>query len=156
ELANRAASEVIQEQRQTKTALQEAEKQRRLAERHSTSLALDRALNLCEQGDVGLGTSWLARSLEIAPAEAPEFQRVIRANLANWSYQLSPLQALFQHEDAVLAVAFSPNGKRVLTGSWDQTAWLWDAASGRPIVQLRPHRGSVGAVAFSPDGRTVL
>jgi tetratricopeptide (TPR) repeat protein len=53
-------------------------------------------------------------------------------------------------------VAFSPDGKAVLTGSWDHTARLWDAATGRPIGSPMPHRSLVVAVAFSPDGKAVL
>ena len=36
------------------------------------------------------------------------------------------------HQASVQAVAFSPDGKTVLTGSWDKTARLWDAATGQP------------------------
>jgi tetratricopeptide (TPR) repeat protein len=53
-------------------------------------------------------------------------------------------------------VAFSPDGKTVLTGSEDWTARLWDAATGRPLGLPMTHQSVVGAVAFGPDGRTVL
>jgi WD40 repeat protein len=53
-------------------------------------------------------------------------------------------------------VAFSPDGKTVLTGSVDKTARLWEAATGKPIGPLLQHQATVGAVAFSPDGKTVL
>ena len=56
----------------------------------------------------------------------------------------------------VVAVAFSPDGKAVLTGSLDRTARLWDAATGRPIGPPLAHQGEVIAVAFSPDGKAVL
>ena len=60
------------------------------------------------------------------------------------------------HTDRVSAVAFSPDGSRVLTGSWDNTARLWDAATGKPVAALSGHTADVEAVAFSPDGARVL
>ena len=53
-------------------------------------------------------------------------------------------------------MAFSPDGKTVLTGSEDKTARLWDAATGQPLGPPLTHQGPVMAVAFSPDGKTVL
>ncbi|HKI33847.1 MAG TPA: WD40 repeat domain-containing protein [Gemmataceae bacterium] len=50
---------------------------------------------------------------------------------------------------------FSPDGKTILTGGSDNTARLWDAATGRPRGEPLPS-GLVTAVAFSPDGRTLL
>jgi WD40 repeat protein len=53
-------------------------------------------------------------------------------------------------------VAFSPDGRAVLTGSQDGAARLWDAATGRTLGPPLEHQGPVEAVAFSPDGRAVL
>jgi WD40 repeat protein len=56
----------------------------------------------------------------------------------------------------VVAVAFSPDGRAALTGSYDRTARLWDAATGQPRGEPLRHENWVNAVAFSPDGRAAL
>ena len=52
---------------------------------------------------------------------------------------------------AVRAVAFSPDGTRLTTGSGDKAVRVWDTASGRHLLEVR-HGTFVTAVALSPDG----
>jgi WD40 repeat protein len=59
------------------------------------------------------------------------------------------------YSDWVSAVAFSPDGKRLLIGTWDDTARLWDTDSGTQLPPLRGHAGDVRGVAFSPDGHLI-
>src|SRR5262249_49533268 len=59
--------------------------------------------------------------------------------------------------DAVTSVAFSPDGKQVLTGNEDGTAKLWEAASGKLISTFTGHKDAVTSVAFSlPTGTQIL
>ncbi len=58
-----------------------------------------------------------------------------------------------QHAREIYSVAFSPDGKRLASGSEDHTAKLWDAATGQEFATLRGHTVRVHSVVFSPDGK---
>ena len=64
-------------------------------------------------------------------------------------------EANFQsgHSGAVKSVAWSPDGKFILSGSDDCTAILWDAESGLMIMKLKGHSDFIRSVAFSCDGQ---
>ena len=69
--------------------------------------------------------------------------------------------ARMTHDSSVFDVAFSPDGRFVVSGSWDGTARVWEAASGREVARMThdedlPHDWGVSAVAFSPDGQYVV
>src|SRR5262245_12659241 len=146
--ASATAWRLGREQQKTQAALAESRRQ-------AARIALDRGLALCEQGEPGLGMLWLARGLELAPDDAQDLQWVLRANLAGWRRSVHALRLLLRHEDRVLAVAVSPDGNTLLTGSADRTARLWDRATGKGLLTLE-HDDAVRAVAFSPDGKKIL
>ncbi len=66
------------------------------------------------------------------------------------------LFTLYGHTGAVWSAAFSPDGTRILTGSDDQTARVWDATTGTTLLELRGHTSGVISAAFSPDGSRIV
>jgi WD40 repeat protein len=57
------------------------------------------------------------------------------------------------HSGLVTSLAFSPNGKRLVSNGEDGVVKLWDTRTGQEALTLRGHPGVVRSVAFSPDAR---
>ncbi len=60
------------------------------------------------------------------------------------------------HSKAVSAITVTPDGKHLLTGSWDNTIKLWDISTGKEIRTFKGHTQPVNTVAISPNGMYVL
>src|SRR5262249_28741481 len=56
-------------------------------------------------------------------------------------------------QNPVFAVAWSPDGKQLASGSADLNVIAWDSQTGRKLVTMRGHHGWVEAVVWSPDGQ---
>ena len=67
----------------------------------------------------------------------------------------NPEKVLDGHSSWPSSANFSPDGKYLVTGSWDGEMILWDLASGTVRHVMRGHTGSVTAVMFSPFGKTI-
>jgi WD40 repeat protein len=59
------------------------------------------------------------------------------------------------HTNGVQALAWSPNGKYLASGSWDTTVQVWEAASGRRLFTYDGHDNLVSALAWSPDSKRI-
>jgi WD40 repeat protein len=71
----------------------------------------------------------------------------------NWNAALQTLEGNFSF---VNLVAFSPNGKHVVSGSRDNTIRLRDAFTGALQQTLKGHFSFVNSMAFSPNGKHVV
>jgi WD40 repeat protein len=156
------ALKLSQEKEQTETERNRARDAQQKAEQRLASSLVDRGQKLGEQGEVALAMLWMTSGLETAArANAPgDLDQAVRMNLASWSHLLHPLRQCLvaPDRDKVWAVAVSPDGKTVLTGSGGETEGkgavrLWDLATGTVVFSCAQEGGPVRAVAFSPDGR---
>jgi dipeptidyl aminopeptidase/acylaminoacyl peptidase len=60
------------------------------------------------------------------------------------------------HRGKVSAVTFSPDGKRLASGSFDQSVRVWDRQSGKELLTLFGHLDTIGSVSFTPDGKRLV
>ena len=66
------------------------------------------------------------------------------------------ISAITGHTERVRSVAYSPDGTRIVTASFDNTARIWDATTGQQVMQLNGHADRLRYAAFSPDGLRVV
>ena len=72
-----------------------------------------------------------------------------------WEAASQTLHLAWQaHTDSIYALAFSPDGRTLATGSWDGAIKLWDMEGGA-LLWIGWHTGGILCVAFAPDGRTL-
>jgi serine/threonine protein kinase len=108
----------------------------------------------------GLGYSYIAGKIGKNNNVNAADQKQTAGNNSNSKPIASPeqsefLKTLSGHRDRVNSVAFSPDGKTIVSGSNDETIKLWDAASGKLKQTLNGHSNMVETAAFSPDGQTI-
>ena len=95
--------------------------------------------NLLRHARAWRGASWL---------------RPLKANLE--SPGGPPKRLTSGHADAVRSVAVTPDGRRAISASSDQTLKVWDLDSGKVLHTLTGHTDLVTSVSVSPDGRRAI
>jgi WD40 repeat protein/serine/threonine protein kinase len=115
------------------------------------------------------------RTMEVAHQEWRENNVATSSNLLNatpkelrgWEWRHVnrlchlDLLTLKGHTNSVSSASFSPDGTRIVTASWDNTAKVWDARNGTDILTLKGHSNGVisdgvSSTSFSPDGNRIV
>ncbi|KIM74897.1 hypothetical protein PILCRDRAFT_79623, partial [Piloderma croceum F 1598] len=67
------------------------------------------------------------------------------------------INVLRGHKNTISSVTFSPDGKWIVSGSWDKSIRVWDAETGEMVSgPFEGHTDEVLSVAFSPDGKRIV
>jgi WD40 repeat protein/tRNA A-37 threonylcarbamoyl transferase component Bud32 len=102
----------------------------------------------------------IGRLLELLEGQRPERTGGIDLRGFEWHYwwrrSHSDILTLKSHTRGVSSVAFSLNGQRIVSGSFDNTIKVWDATSGDQFLTLKGHTSGVTSVAFNRDGRRIV
>jgi WD40 repeat protein len=114
----------------------------------SVAFSGDRRL-LLTGGDDGFARLWDAEA-------GKELHAFMVPSAAPAGFDKASLARAMEQTMNGIGAALSPDRKRVLTATWDNTARLWDAETGRQFRSLVGHTQNVEAVAFSPDGQWML
>jgi WD40 repeat protein len=75
--------------------------------------------------------------------------------IAECGPSIRPTYTLEGHSRRVSSVSFSPDGKRIVSGSFDKTVKVWDAQTSQETLTLKGHSDLVRSVSFSPDGKLI-
>jgi WD40 repeat protein/tRNA A-37 threonylcarbamoyl transferase component Bud32 len=67
----------------------------------------------------------------------------------------SPVRLIAAHKGPVYEICFSPDGRSLAAASKDETASVWDVATGQPRFKLLGHTNEVNSIVYSPDGKTL-
>jgi eukaryotic-like serine/threonine-protein kinase len=112
-------------------------------------LELQRAEEFLSANDSAAGVAQLAATLRRDASNHIAASRLVYALIhRNWAL---PAAAPMRHEGHVMTASFSPDGRRVLSASWDKTAQIWDPATGQSLATIR-HEDKVFSARYNRAG----
>jgi WD40 repeat protein/serine/threonine protein kinase len=153
--ATRNALEALEAKERESVQRKLAEDRARESRQRLVRLHVANGERLLDEGDLLGALPWLTEALHLDSAEGPR-QEAHRTRLAAVLAQAPRLAQLWCHEQEVEHAAFSPDGRHVVTTSWDRTARVWDAVTGEAVTGPLRHDHVVWKAAFSPDGRRIV
>jgi eukaryotic-like serine/threonine-protein kinase len=116
-------------------------------------LELRRAEDEFRVNDPSAGVAHLAAMLRRDPSNHIAASRLVSALVhRNWALPSIPPM---RHEGRVVSASFSPDGRHVLSASWDKTAKIWDAATGNAVATLQ-HEDKLFGARYSSDGARIV
>ena len=154
ELSAKSAEVAGQEAR---NQAEEARRRLREAQLHQSQFLTAKAEDVLRAGDPE-SAGLIARAALPISVETPERPLWSEAVMVLGQARDAQRQqaVLLGHQDSLADASFSPDGTRVVTTSYDNTARVWDARTGAERAALRGHTDLVTAASFSPDGKHIV
>ncbi len=132
----------------------EAEINLKQAKQSKADFFVSSSRSLFNQGkelDAFINTIKAGKIVQEYQATKSEVMAALAANLDEGSER----NRLEGHEGTVSSVSFSPDGKILASGSYDNNIKLWNAETAAEILTLKGHDGGLSSLSFSPDGKTL-
>jgi WD40 repeat protein len=137
-----------------------AEQERDNARRAASRAHVEQAQNLLAAGRRREVLAYLAQAVRLDPENVVARGRVLSL-LLELGYPIASVP--LRHEETVFTALFSPDGRRLVTASWDGRVRTWDTATGKLLGEFRHVLGEfrhghdrLSTAAFSPDGQRIV
>ena len=121
----------------------------------------EKAEKLIEEGDIYTAARLLLNVLpeNLVNPNRPYIKEAEYAlRKANDIYHSSKFQFvnILKHDDDVRTASFSPDGKFIITASYDKTAKIWNSETGKQVGETLKHDEGVNSASFSPNGKFIV